>query len=73
MKISPSVAGFIKGIGIAVILAVVTYLGDSSHLGTVVSPSIAVLVAAVASAIESSLKASSGGTSALFGAVKLKQ
>lgn len=72
VNLSPAVAGFLKGVLIAVVLAIVSYLGDSAHLGGIVSPSIAVLIASVASAIESSLKSSSGGTSALFGAVRLK-
>lgn len=72
IKLSPAVAGFAKGLGIAVLLAVVSYFGDAAHLGGVVSPTLAVLIASIASAVESSLKASSGGTSALFGAVRIK-
>lgn len=71
MTMSPAVAGFIKGVGLVVVVAVVSYLADAAHLTGVLNPTLATIAAGVFSAIESSLKASSGGTTALFGAVRL--
>ena len=72
MKISPATAGFVKGLLIAVVLAVVTFVGNTANLEGLVTPAIATVIAAMASAIESSLKAKSGGSTALFGAVKVR-
>ena len=72
MNLSPAWAGFIKGLLIVVIAAVATFFADSANLSGIVGPSIAAVVAAVASAVESSMKAKSGGTTALFGAAHLK-
>ena len=71
MTLSPAIAGFIKGLLMVIVLAVVSYLGDSAHLSGILSPALATIAAGLFSAIESSLKASSGGSTALFGAVKL--
>lgn len=72
MKLTPSFAGFIKGILGVVVLCVVTYLADAAHLNGILNPTLSVMAAALFSAIESGLKASSGGTTALFGAARIK-
>jgi len=71
MTISPALAGALKGVSMVVLAAVAAYFSDPSHL-TFLSGSIAVIVAALFSALESHLKAQSGGTTALFGAVKVR-
>lgn len=71
MKITPAIAGFIKGLVLVAVIAVCTYLEDAAHLTGVLNPVIATVIAALASSLESHLKAESGNTSALFGAVKI--
>jgi len=71
MKLSPGVAGFIKGIGIVILSAVAVYVSDPTHL-TFLGAGAALLVAGVASGVESWLKTQSSNTTALFGMVKLK-
>lgn len=73
MKISPSTAGFLKGLLIVVVLAVVSFLGDAAHLTGVLNPVLAALVAGVFSGIESKMKANTDGETGLFGAVSIKQ
>lgn len=70
MTITPGLSGFLKGLLLVVILAVTSYLSDAANL-TGIAPVIATLVVAVASAIESSIKANSG--KALFGAVRVSR
>jgi len=70
MTISPSWAGFLKGLLLAVLASVALYLSNSANL-TTLSPWIAALVMALASSLESFLKAQSGNTTALFGAVNV--
>lgn len=72
MKLSPGIAGFIKNIVMLVIFTIVAYLGDSAHLAGVLSPSLALIVASLFSGLESSMKAKSGGTTALFGAARIQ-
>lgn len=71
IQLTPSIAGFIKGLLIVVVLAGVSYCADAAHLSGVLNPVIATFAASIFSAIESSLKASSGGQTALFGAAKI--
>lgn len=54
------------------VAAVVAYFADPSHL-TFLSGSVAIVVASILSAVESSLKASSDGSKALFGVAKIKR
>ena len=71
ITLSPGVAGFIKGLLMVVVLAVVSYLADAAHLSGVLNPTLATIAAGIFSAVESSLKSGSGGTTALFGAAKI--
>jgi hypothetical protein len=71
-KISIAQAGFLKGVFIVAVLAVVSYLSDATHLTGIVTPAIATIAAGLFSSLESYLKAQSGNTTALFGAVTLE-
>ncbi len=72
ITLSPGATGFIKGILGVLVIAVVSYLSDASHLSGILSVGAATIVAGLFSGVESSLKAQSGNTTALFGAIKLK-
>lgn len=72
MKISPALAGFIKGIGVVIAAATAAYLSDPSHL-TFLSGGVAVVVAGLFSSLESWMKEQSYGGKALFGAVRIKR
>jgi hypothetical protein len=65
--ISPAFLGLIRGLGTAVLLAGLTYLGDASHLNGVVSVSVATVIAALALSLEHYIEGRTGN--ALFGAV----
>lgn len=72
ITLNPFWAGFLKGLLSIIVGAVVLYLSDASHLTGLVSPSLAVLIAGIFAGMESHMKANSGGTTAIFGAVKVK-
>lgn len=67
MTITPAQLGFVRAIGVAILLFVLSYLGDASHLNGVVSDSIATVIAALALAIEHNIESNTG--KALFGRV----
>jgi hypothetical protein len=67
IKLSPGWLGFIRGIGVVALTAVLAYVGDATHLGFLNSP-IAALISAAALALEQSIEGRTG--SALFGAVR---
>jgi len=71
MKITNAQAGFIKGLLVVVVASVVSYLANSANLQGVLNPALATVVAALFSSLESHLKATSGNSKALFGAVRL--
>lgn len=66
--ISPAWLGFLRAIGVAIVYAVLSYIGDASHLTPVVSDSVAGIIAALALALEHSIEGSTG--KALFGSVR---
>jgi hypothetical protein len=68
---NPSTLGFIRALGVAVVMAIVSYLADVPHLNGVVSTSAAVIISAIALAIEHSIASSTG--KALFGAVRTQK
>lgn len=68
---NPSTLGFIRALGVAVVMAVVSYLADASHLNGVVSAGLATIISALALAIEHSIEGSTGN--ALFGAVRTQK
>ena len=65
---SPSIEGFIRGIGTVILFAVLSYVANSANLTGVVGVSLAGIISGIALAIEGSMKASGAG--GLFGAVK---
>lgn len=71
-QLSPAWAGFVKGIGMVIVMAVAAYLSDAAHFTGILTPTLATLAASVFSAIESSMKAKSGGSQGLFGTVTIK-
>lgn len=66
--ISPALLGLIRGLGTAVLLAGLTYLGDVSHLNGILSVSVATIVSALALSLEHYIEGKNGN--ALFGAVR---
>jgi hypothetical protein len=67
-SIDPKYLGLIRGIGMTVLTAVLTYLGDAANLAGVFSAGIAGVIASIALAAEHSIEARGNG--ALFGAVR---
>lgn len=67
---SPAWLGFLKAIGIVIITAVLSYLGNVANLNGVLSPLLATLLAALAASLESHIKDQTG--LAFFGSVKVK-
>ncbi len=65
---SPALLGFIRGLGTIILMAVLTYLGDASHLNGIVSALGATLISGIALSIEHSIEGVTGN--ALFGAVR---
>ena len=63
------VLGALKGLLFVVVMAVLTFLGDATHLQGIFSPEVNSVISMVALAIENSLAAKSGST-AMFGAIK---
>lgn len=73
ITISPAVAGFIKGLGIVLLVSFLSYLGDATHLSGIMNPVVATMIAALASSFESHLKSESDNKTALFGSVAIKK
>jgi hypothetical protein len=67
---NPSLLGFFRGILAAVIVAVLTYAGDATHLGFL-NPATASIVAALALALEHAIEGKTN--KALFGAVTTRR
>lgn len=65
---SPAILGFVRAIGSIILMAVLAYLGDVSHLNGIVSASLATVIAGIAMSVEHMIEAKSGN--ALFGAVR---
>ncbi len=68
MNISPAVLGFLRTLLTVAIIAILSYIGDASHLNGLVSGTLATLIAAIAMGLEHSIEANTG--KALFGAVR---
>lgn len=67
MKLTPAQLGALRGLGVIIVMAVLTWLGDASHLNGLVSAGTATLIAVFASSVEQHL--SDGSATALFGTV----
>ncbi len=68
MKINDAWLGFLRGLGVAVLIAVLHFIGDATHLAIIGSPVIVAILSSGALALEHYL--AEGNTTALFGAVK---
>lgn len=73
ITLTPGWAGFLKGLLMTGVWAVVAFLAVSAHFSGILPDGIATIVAALFSALESSHKAGTDGTQALFGAVNVKR
>lgn len=62
--------GFLRGVGLVLLVALLGYLGDRNHLSFIGNPVIVTLIVGLAASWEASIKASSG--SGLFGATKTR-
>lgn len=67
---NPAMLGFARALGVTVLLAGLTYVGNAAHLSGIMSDSLAILVSGLALSIEHMIEARSG--KALFGAVRTK-
>lgn len=67
MTLTPAQLGLIRGLGVAIIMALLTYFGDATHLNGIVGPSIGAVISMMALSLEHYL--ASGTGTALFGAV----
>lgn len=68
MDISPAWLGFIRGIGVVVIMAVLTYLANATNLTPVLGNSLAAIIASLALALENGMEGRTG--KAGFGALR---
>lgn len=68
---SPALLGFVRALGVALVMALLTFIGDASHLTGILNPVTAAIVAGAALALEHRLAEGSG--TALFGAVRTKK
>lgn len=68
MNLTNAQIGFIRAIGVVILTAVLSFLGDSANLNGVVSAGVATLISALALSFEHALEAN--GKGALFGAAK---
>jgi hypothetical protein len=67
---NPPLLGALRGLGVAVLIAILSWLGNAANL-PFLNPETATLVAAVALAIEHQIEAKTG--KALFGAARLRR
>jgi hypothetical protein len=67
--ITPALNGFLKGLLMVVVLGVASFLEDKANLTGVVNPIVATLIAAIASSVESHIRATTGR--GLLGAVRV--
>ena len=65
---NPAVLGLVRGLGVVIGAAVLSYFADATHLQGIVSPPIAALIASLVLALEQHLEGKGKGS--LFGAVK---
>lgn len=65
---NPLVIGFLRGLGLAVLVAVLAFISDASHLAFLGNPLFETLIASAALALEHKFEDNTG--KALFGAIK---
>lgn len=69
MKTTPAFNGFLKGLAIVILTAATAYFADANNVAPLIGNGAALMVAAVASAIESHIRSRTGN--GLFGATKV--
>lgn len=69
--LSPAVIGFLRGLMVAVIIGVLTFLANAANLHGIVPDSVASLIAMLALSFEHTIAA--GTNTALFGSVTTKR
>lgn len=67
---NPAMLGFVRGLGVAVLAAVLVFMGDVANLSGVLRPEVAAIVSALALSLEEFLANKKGR--ALFGAVSVQ-
>lgn len=67
---NPAILGLVRGLGVVVATAVLTYFGDAAHLNGIVSVSVAGIISSLALMLEHAIEDNTG--KALFGAVRAK-
>lgn len=72
MELSPGWLGLIRGLGFALLFAVLSYLGDAANLHGIVNESVAALISSLALALEHAMENKEKGT-ALFGSVTVRK
>lgn len=73
VQVSPATAGFLKGLFLAAVLGICVFLENSANLTGILNPTVATIVVALASSIESHLKAGNDGQKGLFGAIAIRK
>lgn len=71
MQLSPAKLGALRALGVVVLMAVLTFFGNTANLNGVFSTSVAAIISMIALALEHSLEASTGN--AMFGAVRVQK
>lgn len=67
---SPALLGALRGLGMVVVIAILSYVGDATNIAFIDNPVVESIIVTVALAIEHAIEAKKG--KALFGAVKTK-
>lgn len=70
MTLTPAQNGLLKGVALAILAAVTAYFADANNVAPLLGNSAAILVAAIASAIESHIRAYTGR--GLMGAARVR-
>lgn len=73
MNITPAWLGFLRGLGVVILFAVLTYIGDASHLAPLIGDSLAAILSGVVLALEHRFEVNNTEGKALFGAVRVRQ
>lgn len=66
MTLSPAQIGALRALGVTIIIAILTFLGDATNLNAFVGPTAGSIVAMLALSFEHYIESNGGG--ALFGA-----
>lgn len=72
MTLSESQLGFVRGLGTLILMGILSYVGDASHLNGVVSVSGASIISALALSLEHYFESKSVSGKALFGSTTVK-